>query len=92
MFKDQTAITLSLATSTAAGELMLVITGSPVLIWQFDAAALQHALVGKDKNTFQNVIKSFEPAIDRAEARVRPFWQGSFPNDPQKITVQIEGL
>lgn len=91
LFADSSALTLTLATSSSqkSGTLTLLLQGSPTLVWQFDQEALVLALLGKDKQAFETVIQSFEPAIARADARVRPFWSGSFPANPQKITVRI---
>jgi hypothetical protein len=87
-FKDTSAFTIAAATTTKAGDdISITISGSPTLVWQYDAAALKAALVGKSKSTFDGIIQSFEPAITRAEAKVRPFWEGSFPSNPDKIEL-----
>ena len=41
----------------------------------------------EDKDEFETIIKSFAPAIGRAEAKIRPFWDGNFPEDPEIIEV-----
>lgn len=87
-FADVSQLTLAAATTTKPGaDITITLGGSPTLVWQYDQAGLKAALVGKKKDTFQAIVESFAPAISRAEAKVRPFWQGSFPADPDKITV-----
>ncbi len=90
-FEDVAALSLTAATSTKQNDVVtLMLEGAPTLIWQYDPAALKAALVGKNKATFQSIIESFAPAIKKAEAKVRPFWDSSFPDDPSKITI-VEG-
>jgi hypothetical protein len=87
-FADLSQITFATATTTRPGDDMTVtLGGTPTLVWQYDPAALKSALVGKAKDTFQAIVESFAPAITRAEAKVRPFWQHTFPADPDKIEV-----
>ncbi len=85
---DVSALSLATATTTKAGDtITLSLSGTPTLVWQYNPDTLKAALVGKSKSTFQSIVESFAPAISRAEAKVRPFWEGNFPNDPNKIEV-----
>ena len=88
-FKDPTAVILSAPTSTklTEGRITLSLSGSPTLVWQYDPNALVDALLGKNKGEFEAIIEAFAPAIMRAEAKLRPFWDGSFPSERDKITV-----
>ncbi|MBC7836156.1 hypothetical protein H7X87_00040 [Acetobacteraceae bacterium] len=87
-FTNSAALNIATASTTKpTGVLNLRFSGNPTLIWQYDQNALIGALVGKEKSSFESILKTFEPAITGAEAEVRPFWQRSFPSDPQKITV-----
>ncbi len=87
-FADLGQITISAATTTAPGQdIPVVLSGTPTLVWQYDPNALKAALVGKSKATFQSIVESFAPAIARADAKVRPFWEANFPSDPAKIDV-----
>lgn len=87
-FVDPATLAIS-ATSSASVEtdLTLNLSGNLSIEWRYDPTALTTALVGKPKSEFQEIIQSFAPAIRTAEAKVRPFWDGSFPNDPEKIQV-----
>lgn len=87
-FSDLTEITFAATTTKSKDEVQLVLSGSPTLVWAYDAAALTAALLGKEKTAFQDIVESFAPAIVRAEAKVRPFWQGKFPDDAGKIRVE----
>ena len=87
---SQISISLAASSSQADGALRLALSGAPTLIWQFDPAAVKTALVGKKLDALSQIISSFSPAIVQARATVRPFWQGSFPSDPNKITVTVE--
>jgi hypothetical protein len=91
-FKDQGTLTVSVASSTKAGDeqLFLQVTGDTTLVWQFDPNKLKEAMLGKDKGQFQSIVQSFAPAITSATATVRPFWIKNFPSDPEKITVDID--
>lgn len=85
---DLSTITVAAATTTKPGDnVSIAVSGTPTLVWQYDAAALKAALLGKNKSTFQSIVESFAPAIVRAEAKVRPFWDGSFPSNPDKIDL-----
>ena len=87
-FADMSQISIAAATSTKPGEnISLAIAGTPTLVWQYDPAALKAALLSKNKTDFQSIIESFAPAIARADAKVRPFWQSAFPGDPNKIDI-----
>ena len=91
-FADTAEILVVLAGGLSAptdGVLKLGLSGSPTLVWQFDPMAVTEALLGKEKSELQNIISSFDPAIVRADATIRPFWQGSFPSDLDKIKISI---
>ena len=86
-FVDVSQVVLSATASKTPGAIQLLFSGNPTLVWQYDANALKTALLGKPKSEFQTIVQSFEPAITKAEAKVRPFWQGSFPSNPDKISI-----
>ncbi|HEY6019215.1 MAG TPA: hypothetical protein VIY48_04730 [Candidatus Paceibacterota bacterium] len=87
-------LTMSTATTSQPGVLTVTLNGSVTLVWQFDPNAVKQALLGRPKSEFQQVLKSFAPAISctadtPCDASIRPFWQSSFPTDPNKINVII---
>ena len=73
------------------GTITLTLKGQATLVWQFDKNEIVAALVGKSKDEFQTVIRDFQPAVAKAEASIRPFWQGKFPSDVNKITIKVSG-
>lgn len=85
---SQVIIAVATTTKTTDGSLTLQLSGTPTLVWQYDPAALIAALLGKNKGSFQQIIQSFEPAIMRAEAKIRPFWKTNFPSTPEKIQIE----
>lgn len=91
LFGDISNMDLSLATTSKRqdGTITLALKGNATLIWQFDKSALVMALLGKGKNEFQEVVRSFQPAIAKADASIRPFWHGTFPSDITKITIKV---
>ncbi|MBY0473033.1 hypothetical protein K2Q00_01970 [Patescibacteria group bacterium] len=92
-FASPNPLILQVSTSTGnvtTGPLNLLLQGNPTLVWQFDKQALKAALLGKDKNAFEEVISTFAPAIEKAKASIRPFWKGHFPTDESKLGVVID--
>lgn len=87
-FKDPTQLILAAqANEESETELALNLSGNLTLLWRYDQGALKAALVGKSKSEFETIIQSFAPAINRAEAKIRPFWDGSFPDNPDKVEI-----
>lgn len=82
------AIHTSAASSTMLGvdPLQLSIAGAAQIVWNVDVNALTQALAGKSSGAFQTIIQGF-PGIQEANARIEPFWKGTFPDKPSDITV-----
>lgn len=93
LFKNPESLVLKVATSTSAsnllGPLSIMISGDVTLVWQFDQAAIKQALIGQPKTSFESIIKKFQPGVELAEAKVRPFWKSKFPSTPEKITMKV---
>lgn len=89
-FASPNPLVLQLATSSSkTGALTILLQGTPTLVWTFDQNALKDQLLGKSKDAFQTVIHSFEPAVEKAEAHIRPFWKATFPTDATKLDIEI---
>lgn len=58
--------------------LLIVASGSAVLVSQVDAAALADALAGRDYQAFETIVKNFT-GVSEARARIEPFWKTTFP-------------
>ena len=71
---------------TEATALPFTLVGRPMIVWTFDIEEFKNQIAGEHKNSLRLVIDAF-PAIREAEARIQPFWQQSFPEDLDKITV-----
>lgn len=70
------------------GDIGFTLSGNALLVWNVDNEALKNDLAGVDKSDgFKKVVSSF-PAIWKAEAVVRPFWKGNFPENPAKISIE----
>lgn len=95
-FQNPNPLIVQLATSTsktpgATGPLTLLLQGSPTLVWQFDHEALKAELLGKEKSVFESAVRKFSPAIEKAQASIRPFWKGAFPADSSKLQIDVDG-
>ena len=90
-FADPSKVTLSSGGSAkgATGPINITVGGTPVLLWQFDPNTLKQMLLGRDKASFDGIIKTFAPAITSAEATIRPFWRATFPTNPAKLHVEV---
>ncbi len=62
------------------------LTGNTRIIWNFDETSLKRALLGLDEDALPSVLSSY-PAIDRAEAVIRPLWKSSFPEEEDEIKI-----
>lgn len=93
-FDKSSALNMQLASSSQPTDqtLTLDLSGTAVLVWQFDPNALTQALIGKPKGQFETILQSFAPAIECSSqnpcsAAIRPFWQSTFPSDASKIKI-----
>ncbi len=94
---SQMTVAAASSTDLALGTLLLGLSGTAVIVWQFDPAAVKEGLLGKPKGQFEDILKSFAPALRCSaqapcEASIRPFWQSSFPSNPDKITLVVRLL
>ncbi len=89
-FKSPSDVALATASSSSATGIVNISMKGPVaLVWVFNKDDVRQALLGKPKASFESIIKAFEPAVDKAEAKVRPFWETSFPSDPSKVDITL---
>ncbi len=66
------------------------LNGEVKIIWEFDENELKADLLGVEKTAISQILGKY-PAIESAEAVVRPFWQTSFPREMREIEV-IESI
>lgn len=62
------------------------LSGNTTLVWDVDPTRIAGAVAGKSRDAARTTLQSF-PEVASATLVLRPFWSGSFPNDPSDITV-----
>lgn len=73
---------------SALKDFTFTLSGSPLVVWDVDYTKLKSDLAGVAKaDGFKKVVGAV-PAIWKAEAVVRPFWNRDFPQNPDKITIE----
>lgn len=77
--------------STIANETSLTfdLVGRPLLVWEYDVDKLKSDLAGLPKTAVTNAIGAY-PGIEGARVSITPFWQRTFPTDPEDIIVTEE--
>ncbi len=62
------------------------LAGRPQIVWEYDGAKLKADLLNANKTALNSVLGAY-PAIERAEAVIRPFWKTKFPIDIAEIEI-----
>lgn len=62
------------------------LTGQPQIIWIYDAEKLKADLVNANKTALTSILGAY-PAIEKANAVIRPFWKTKFPTKISDIKV-----
>jgi len=84
-FKYSSATT-SRSVLANANSLSFSLIGKPRLIWEYSADKLTKDLAGLPKTAISNAITAY-PGIERARVQVTPFWQRTFPENPDEIKI-----
>ena len=91
--EDSQALTFAYtATTTAETDLRTLdsfefrLEGNPRIVFTFDHEALKQELAGAAKTALPTILGNY-PAIERAEAVIRPFWKRSFPENTEDIVI-----
>jgi len=84
-FKYSIATTSATDISTATS-LSFKLTGRPQIVWEYDGEKLKADLLNSNKTALPSVLGSY-PAIEKAEAVIRPFWKTKFPIAIDEITI-----
>src|SRR3989344_2540993 len=71
----------------AVSEITARIIGKANFVWQFDEQKLRADLAGLPKEDYSRVFLNY-PSIERAEVKMRPFWKGSFPSNPDRVIIK----
>ena len=86
-FAAQTTAT-DVARTWGTDPLDFTLSGTAQIVWAVDSSALAQALAGRDKATFQTIVKNFS-SIEKATTRVMPFWRGAFPANASDIHINV---
>lgn len=87
---NYTSPTTSSSVIANAPSISFSLTGKPLLIWEYDVDSLRRDLAGLPKTAINNAVLAY-PGVEGAKVHITPFWQRTFPDDPEEITV-IEEL
>ena len=71
---------------TSETSLEFTLVGEPEIVWTFDEAAFKQELLGESRDALRFYVAE-SAALERGEARIRPFWSRSYPTDPELIEV-----
>jgi hypothetical protein len=74
-------------TKDYTGTISFELSGDAKVVWLFDASALKSDLIGLKKANLLPLLQAKYPTIDSASAKIFPIWNGSFPSNPDKITI-----
>jgi len=84
-------LTLTPVNGTPAGDtetFAFTLAGSTNIVWVVDPVELAGAIAGKSRDAARTILAGFSELAE-AKLVVRPFWAGTLPADPAKITVEI---
>lgn len=65
------------------------ISGNAMFVWQNDEIEIKEALLGTKKKDLGTTLSNF-PGIFRADAVIKPFWRGKFPNTVEDIDIEVK--
>jgi len=83
---DYTVATTSVADISTVDIILFKLTGRPQIVWEYDGAQLKTDLLTKNKTALPGVLGAY-PAIEKAEAVIRPFWKTAFPDEIAKMRI-----
>ncbi|MEL6806044.1 MAG: hypothetical protein AAFO91_19980, partial [Bacteroidota bacterium] len=62
------------------------LVGKPELVWTYDTEKLKADLLNAPKTALTTILGGY-PAIEKAEAVVKPFWKRTFPAELDDIEI-----
>lgn len=83
---EYTNATTSASDISTATSLSFKLTGRPQIVWKYDGEKLKADLLNANKTALTGVLGGY-PAIEKAEAVIRPFWKTKFPLAIDEITI-----
>ena len=69
-------------------ESTIKIMGNTQIIWNTDTEKLKEDFVNKKRSEISVVIDSYK-SLEKANAKLSPFWKSKFPSDTKKIEVIV---
>jgi hypothetical protein len=97
---DPTALTFQYTSPTTSASvianepsLTFRLAGKPLLVWEYNADQLTTDIAGLPKTAINNAITA-HPGINAARVHMTPFWQRTFPENVEEITIieELENL
>ena len=87
---DSLALTPTISGAPGAAETYgFSLTGNATIVWNIDQARIAGAVAGKSRDSAIVLLTGF-PEVEEAALVLRPFWSQTFPQDPDKITVEVK--
>lgn len=71
-------------------QLPIRITGGGKLIADIDIEALKLRLAGQPEENVPLIVAENKPGLDSLEVKFRPFWNRTFPQNPESIKAKLE--
>jgi hypothetical protein len=62
------------------------LSGKPQIIWKYDVDTLKADLLNVNKSAVNSILGKY-PAIEKADAVIRPFWKTKFPTKTDEIKI-----
>lgn len=81
-----TSATTSASDISTVNSITFKLVGKPQIIWKFDEGKLKTDLLNANKTALPSILGAY-PAIEKAEAVIRPFWKSKFPTDMAHIEI-----
>lgn len=72
---------------SGASSIEFALSGDTRIVWQFNEDRLRTDLAGAAKTALPTILAAY-PAIEKAEAIIKPFWKQSFPENKEEITLK----
>lgn len=83
---NYTSATTTSSNIASLNSLTFDLQGRPQIVWVYDAEALKSDLLQKNRTALSSVLSGY-PAIDKAEAAIKPFWKQTFPKKVDSIKI-----
>lgn len=64
------------------------LSGPAHIVWTIDENSIKEKLAGTPKSDFQKIMGGFLN-VERAEVSIRPFWKTAFPENTEKMKIEV---